>query len=357
MVLFKDISLFDLRPMTRNYIENVDGKDHVIITLGAGSYISSAHIAIWDSHILIGNYCSMAHKINFVVGGVHHHKAITSYWIGSLRKYVQPSIEYQGGGYEDIGLNPPSVLKFPKTRQAIIGNDVWIGAHATIVNGVRIGTGAVIGAGAVITKDVPPYAIVVGNPARVVKYRFSENIIHKLLAIKWWNWSPEKILANEKLFLNIEKFIERHYSSELEYPEEDDIGNQIKSARELGKIVYTFVADFQALEPMWKKIVKEFINALKHNEYLMLIIWTNDSTLNQDLQEFNSHIESINDGKINLPITIIPSTPEKPFSPYAIMQANYFITTREEINIQCIDWLEHTKVKIISSLDSDIFLQ
>ena len=247
-------------------------------------------------------------------------------------------------------------MKFPKTHQVIIGNDVWIGAHTTIVNGVRIGTGAVIGAGAVVTKDIPPYAIVVGNPAHVIKYRFSEDVIHKLLAIKWWNWSPEKILANEKLFLNIEKFIERHYSSDLEYPEEDEIGNQIKSARKLGKIVYTFVADFQALEPMWKKIVKEFINALKHNECLILIIWTNDSTLNQDLQEFNSYIESINDGEINLPITIIPSTPEKPFSPYAIMQANYFITTREEINIQCIDWLEHTKVKIISSLDSDIFL-
>ena len=74
-----------------------------------------------------------------------------------------------------------------------IGNDVWIGYEAVILSGVTIGDGAIIGTRAVVTKDVPPYAIVGGSPARVLKKRFSDDIIEKLLKIKWWNWPVEKI--------------------------------------------------------------------------------------------------------------------------------------------------------------------
>lgn len=74
-----------------------------------------------------------------------------------------------------------------------IGHDVWIGANAIILRGVKIGTGAVIGAGAVVTRDVPPYAVVVGVPARILKYRFSQEVIDALLKSKWWNAPPEKI--------------------------------------------------------------------------------------------------------------------------------------------------------------------
>ena len=74
----------------------------------------------------------------------------------------------------------------------IIENDVWIGAKSTIMSGVKIGNGAVIGATATVTKDVPPYAIVVGNPGKIVKYRFTEKQIELLLKISWWNWDEEK---------------------------------------------------------------------------------------------------------------------------------------------------------------------
>jgi carbonic anhydrase/acetyltransferase-like protein (isoleucine patch superfamily) len=75
----------------------------------------------------------------------------------------------------------------------IIENDVWIGAKSTIMSGVKISNGAIIGATATVTKDVPPYAIVVGNPGKIVKYRFTEKQIEMLLAIKWWEWNEEKI--------------------------------------------------------------------------------------------------------------------------------------------------------------------
>ena len=92
----------------------------------------------------------------------------------------------------------------------VIGNDVWIGESARIMAGVHIGDGAVIAAGAVVTKDVAPYAIVGGVPAKVIKYRFSPEQIEELLKIEWWNWDEEKIRKHADEFDNIESFIERH---------------------------------------------------------------------------------------------------------------------------------------------------
>lgn len=81
-----------------------------------------------------------------------------------------------------------------------VGNDVWIGTNAVVLPGIRIGNGAVIGAGSVTTKDVPPFAIMKGVPARVDRYRFSEDIIQKLQKIEWWNWSEGEIRKNSKQF-------------------------------------------------------------------------------------------------------------------------------------------------------------
>ena len=85
-------------------------------------------------------------------------------------------------------------------KPCIIGNDVWIGCNATILRGVTIGDGAIVAANAFVNKDVPPYAIVGGVPAKVLKYRFSENIITKLLHLKWWDFPIERIRRNHHLF-------------------------------------------------------------------------------------------------------------------------------------------------------------
>ena len=88
----------------------------------------------------------------------------------------------------------------PKSAKTFIGNDVWIGHGVSIKQGVKIGDGAVIGMGAVVTKDVPPYAIVGGVPARVIKYRFSESVIEKLMKMQWWNWQDDRISGNIEMF-------------------------------------------------------------------------------------------------------------------------------------------------------------
>ena len=94
-------------------------------------------------------------------------------------------------------------------RSVTIGNDVWIGVNVVILPGVRVGDGAVLAAGAVVTKDVPAYAIVGGVPAKVIRYRFSEKMIHALLQIRWWDWPQEKIEENIEFFYDPVAFVRR----------------------------------------------------------------------------------------------------------------------------------------------------
>jgi acetyltransferase-like isoleucine patch superfamily enzyme len=94
----------------------------------------------------------------------------------------------------------------------IIENDVWIGAKSTIMSGVKIHNGSVIGTGSIVTKDVPPYSIVVGNPAKIVKYRFNPKQIESLLKIAWWDWTEDRIKTEAKTLWsnNIDIFIDKH---------------------------------------------------------------------------------------------------------------------------------------------------
>lgn len=111
----------------------------------------------------------------------------------------------------------PELDGMPKVgigAQSAIGNDVWFGANVIVKAGVSIGDGVVAGAGAVITKDVPDYAVVVGIPAHIIKYRFSRKQIDSLKKIQWWNWPIEKILENWDDFADINVFLERHSCEE-----------------------------------------------------------------------------------------------------------------------------------------------
>jgi virginiamycin A acetyltransferase len=85
---------------------------------------------------------------------------------------------------------------YPQKGDIVIGNDVWIGYQATILSGVTVGHGAIIGSKSVVASDVPPYSIVAGNPARIIRKRFDEETIEKLLALAWWDWDLEKITKN-----------------------------------------------------------------------------------------------------------------------------------------------------------------
>ncbi len=107
----------------------------------------------------------------------------------------------------------PGLVDFPKQIDCIIENDVWIGNNAIVKQGVTIGSGAIIASGAIVTKDVEPYSVVAGIPAKTIKHKFSDEITKKLLSIQWWDWDISKIeeVAKNNGFDDVEKFVNLYY--------------------------------------------------------------------------------------------------------------------------------------------------
>lgn len=106
--------------------------------------------------------------------------------------------------------------RLTERKKVIIGNDVFIGANVTVLDGITIGDGAVIGAGAVVSRNIPPYAIAVGSPVQIIKYRFEEGTIQKLMEIKWWDFEEDQLKDVGKLFSETDEFIRKHYISQQE---------------------------------------------------------------------------------------------------------------------------------------------
>ena len=139
------------------------------------------HYPINQDRLIIGKFCSIACGAKFLFNSANHA-------LRSLSNYTFPLF------FEEWGLNKKNVASaWDNKGDIIIGNDVWIGYEAVIMAGVHIGDGAVIAARAGVTKDVPPYTIVGGTPARKIRMRFEEETIAKLQQIQWWNWPVEKI--------------------------------------------------------------------------------------------------------------------------------------------------------------------
>ncbi|OPJ58212.1 CatB-related O-acetyltransferase [Clostridium oryzae] len=137
-----------------------------------------------NDKLIIGKFCSIACKAKFLMTSGNH-------TLESLSTYTFPIF------YEEWGLNVSHITDaWDNKGDIVIGNDVWIGYDAIIMSGVKIGDGAIIGTRAIVTNDVPPYTIVGGTPAKIIKKRFSDDVISKLLKIKWWDWSYEKIQEN-----------------------------------------------------------------------------------------------------------------------------------------------------------------
>lgn len=156
----------------------------------AGMYIES-----------VGSFCSFA--AGTAVVGNHLMTAVTTKQFLDVKKNSIPNSYHF---MDEVKIHPWDYIK-----KATIGNDVWLGRNVIITNGVKIGNGVIAGAGAVITKDVPDYAVVVGVPARIIKYRFTPKQIEQLNEIKWWDWDLEKIKECYDDFFDIETFIKKHY--------------------------------------------------------------------------------------------------------------------------------------------------
>ena len=304
---------------------------------GTGAVGADALFNCETSSILIGRFCSLANKIYFIMGANHPYKNVTTFPF-----YLDFVVESVFG---NVKLLP---FKVPNHYQVILGHDVWLGYGVKILSGVKIGNGAVVGAGAVVAKDIPPYAIAVGNPARVIKYRFDGETIKKLLAVKWWNWDLKKIADNVPLMANVEKFLAIHCSPPLENFPEDDLSRLIEN---FGGRVYQFIADFRAARPLWKKVVRDFCRS--DFEKNLLVIYLGRDATEENFQSLAAEVNRFDDrARKNI---LLITTGDKNFSVAALRKGTHFITSREMVTLEALDYLWNTDVKIISALDDGIF--
>jgi len=133
-----------------------------------------------DTALSIGSFTSIGPEVNILLGGNHPVDRMSTFPLRSK-----------------LGISGAEADDFPSSKgNIVIGNDVWIGYGSTILSGVTIHDGAVIAAGSMVTRDVPPYMIVGGSPARSIRPRFDDATVRRLQELEWWNWSDEKIIAN-----------------------------------------------------------------------------------------------------------------------------------------------------------------
>lgn len=163
-------------------------------TFGDYSYTAGNVSIIYAS---VGKFCSIANSTRINPGN-HPQWRVT-----------QHHMTYRRAQYL-LGEDDTEFFEWRRSHHCEIGHDVWIGHGAVIMPGVKIGIGAVIGSGAVVTKDVPDFAVAVGVPAKVIKYRFPDDIQQKILATEWWDWEREVLEQRFEELLDLEQFIEKY---------------------------------------------------------------------------------------------------------------------------------------------------
>ena len=145
------------------------------------------HYEFIGDKLIIGKFCAIGKGVEFIMNGANHR-------MNSASTYP---FNIMGGGWERV---TPSLKDLPIKGDTVVGNDVWIGQNVTVLPGVHIGDGAIIGANSVVSKDVQPYTVVGGNPIKLIRRRFDDGTTEFLLGLKWWDWSAEKIFKNLELF-------------------------------------------------------------------------------------------------------------------------------------------------------------
>lgn len=317
-------------------------KKFPVIRIGESSYICDSKILTrvnvvdktFIHNIQIGKHSSIAQNVLMITDMDHDYHMVSQ---GCLFDEENPT---------------PKCMK--RKGQIIVMNDCWIGTNVIILGGVIIGNGAVIAAGSIVTKDVPPYAIVGGNPARVIKYRFDKETIQGLQLINWWHWPKEKKRENkELLFCEPSLLLQKHLQASIE--EWNTITevkiNKIPKPSLEDNLYYYYVPDFEEISPTFEYVICSFIEKYQNTNRELILYVKQDENVDERLAVLNKIFEKHEDKNVYINLYIGKVDDERSI----FSQVDYYITNRESENVRRIEYAIHYGVTIISGVDAPVF--
>lgn len=289
----------------------------------------------------IGNGNSIGSDLRCVFGRNHNTKIVSS---GALETHMH---------YSGIEKNDEGRSTFRQKGSIIPQNDIWIGDNVTIMSGCIIRNGAVIAQNAHVVKDVPAYAIVGGNPAGVIGWRFPKDIIEKLQMIQWWYWDHEKILRNYDYFTeDVEAFCERFYDEAKRQFEKLSLKRNVRDD------AYLVYVDYYENYSSYPTIIEEFLDAFFCDDSKRLILFVQNDVggVNVDeqaVERLKMLVEDVNGSQeIKCCLELAAGDRERAVS--CLLESSHFITTRTYNTVYTTCMADLFGIEIISGVDKNI---
>lgn len=279
--------------------------------------------------IAIGKGCSLAEAITFMVDLDHDHASVVQGVISCLKN---------------------SRARHRKRRRGsiILQNDVWVGHGATIMAGVTLHNGCVVAANAMVTKDVPPYAIVGGNPARILGYRFDEETISALQQIAWWDWPKEVQMARKNdLELPVQDFVEKYHPHANV---DDREGYPSLSHTKKKRRIVLFMADMNEPFPLYPKVLQQYFEKDRPHTELLIYLSKEDSGP-KDVQAIEQILQKYSDRDSYVTL----QTGETLDEDMLFQGADHFVTTRCRQTVHRTCLADRYQVKLLYGTDEPIF--
>lgn len=307
---------------------DVQGDGFPLLSIDRDSYLTGVQIQSGINFdvrggrhcIAIGKCCSLAESITFMIDLNHNYSAVCQGELSCLQGMA-------------------AIPKFQRKGSIILQNDVWIGHGATIMAGVTLHNGSVVAANSVVTKDVPPYAIVGGNPAKVLRYRFDAETIAGLQKIAWWDWTPQVQYKRRQDFLrSVSEFVEKYL------PEAERRVGCVSPCYATGaprKKSVLLIPDFSDAFPLYPKIFDQYFAEDRPDQELLIYLSEQDST-----SEYLKILDSILQRYAERDCDVILQTGETWDEHILFQHVDYFITTRcrETVFRTCLADLHQTKI-------------